>query len=162
MKISKMKGTAVVLIFILMLVGWSTFRGKMYDIDHSEVSQVLETFSHDIKSPTKVPFKDLQLWEYKKESDNQTVITLMNVNKSTLDIRVSKDKIDFNKNIKKEHVTLNGDLEGVYFPDSSGKRILVWQDHSIYYEITYYPKLTLQEVSKQQLIRMAESFRLEK
>lgn len=49
-------------------------------------------------------------------------------------------------------------LTGLFVPDENGKRILSWQDDGLHYEIVYYPKITPKEVSKKQLIRMAESF----
>ncbi|MGM0851005.1 MAG: hypothetical protein ACQEWI_00020 [Bacillota bacterium] len=70
-----------------------------------------------------------------------------------------KDEIEYPEEIKKEIIKIGSDLNGKYIPEHSGKRIILWQQGELFYEIAFSYKLTPIEVSKEQLINMAESFK---
>ncbi|KAA0563483.1 DUF4367 domain-containing protein [Bacillus sp. CH30_1T] len=143
---------------IVILVGWSVSRGKMYDYNYSEVAKKLETAPFNTNIPTKVPFEDMQLYDF--GSNNQKVeFTLFNVDKEFLTVNILKDEIEYPKEIKKENIKIGRDVNGKYIPEHSGKRIILWQHGDLFYEIAFSYKLTPIEISKEQLIKMAESFK---
>ncbi|MGD6831118.1 hypothetical protein ACQCT5_03075 [Sutcliffiella halmapala] len=140
-------------------IGWSNWSGKMYEYNHSDFSKQIEGLPFEAKVPTKVPFEKTNVsssnFDFEK---HEIVVTLTNLHKETLEVRISGKEIEYKKGFEEESVRLGDELQGVFFSDGSGKRILTWQDNDLNYEITYYYKLTPKEVSKEQLIKMAESF----
>ncbi|NMH68339.1 DUF4367 domain-containing protein [Bacillus sp. RO3] len=143
---------------LVILVGWSVSREKMYEYHYSEVAIKMETAPFNAKFPTKVPFNDMQLYEF--GSNNQKIeFTLFNVDKEFLTIKILKDEIEYPKEIKKENIEIGRDVNGKYIPEHSGKRIISWQEEDLFYEIAFSYKLTPIEISKEQLIKMAESFK---
>ncbi len=153
--------TAMV-IFIMVtsvMIGWSIGRGTMYDYDSSAIRELNNGRSFDYRIPTKVPFKDMKIIESKMDnSGQQLVIVLMNKNKEFLDVRITTNPVQYDEDIKIEKVNIGHNSKGSFIPNHDGKRILSWQDDGFYYEITYFIKLMPSEVSKKQLIKMAESF----
>jgi hypothetical protein len=158
---TKVKVVAFSLLAVLILlatVGWLN-RGKMYDFDHSEVKKELAMYNlpFEAKIPSKVPLVDMWLYEANHD-DEQVTVTLMNVNKDALGIRISKNSFHYKDDVKQKEIIIGKEKQGGFIPDDSGKRILYWEDDGVYYEITYYSKLTPMEISKKQLVKMAESF----
>ncbi|MGM0837934.1 MAG: hypothetical protein ACQEV7_17480 [Bacillota bacterium] len=140
-------------------IGWSSWSGKMYDYNHSDFAKQIEDLPFESKVPTKVPLKEMNVSTSNIDiNQQQIVVTLSNIHKETLDVRITDNKIEYKDGLEKESVRLGGGLQGIFLPDYSGKRILTWQENDIYFEITYYYKFTPIEVSKKQLIKMAESF----
>ncbi|WP_425319498.1 DUF4367 domain-containing protein [Sutcliffiella cohnii] len=66
--------------------------------------------------------------------------------------------ITYSNEIKQRKVVIHNNIEAVFIPKDTMKRILSWQDGDLYYEITYFSKVTPSELSKKQLVKMAESF----
>ncbi|WP_064093370.1 DUF4367 domain-containing protein [Rossellomorea aquimaris] len=142
----------------VLLVGWSVSRGKMYDYNYSEVAEKMESTPFNARFPTKVPFEEMRLYDF--GSKNQEVeFTLFNVDKEFLTIKITKDEIEYPEGIKKENIKIGSDLKGKYIPEHYGSRIIFWEDEELSYEITFRYKFTPIEVSKEQLIKMAESFK---
>ncbi|KGP73462.1 DUF4367 domain-containing protein [Pontibacillus yanchengensis] len=140
---------------IVILVGWAVSRGKMYDFNYSEIVEKMESTPFNASFPTKVPFEEMFLYDF--GSNNQEVeFTLFNVDKEFLRIKITKDEIEYPEGIKKENIKIGSDLKGKYIP---GSRVILWEDEDLLYEIAFFYKLTPSEVSKEQLIKMAESFK---
>ena len=150
------------IIFIMVtsvMIGWSIGSGKMYDYDSSTIRELNNGRSFEYRIPTKVPFKDMKITESKMDnSGQQLVIALMNKNKEFLDIRITTTPVQHDEDIKIEKVNIGQNSKGSFISNHDGKRILYWQDDGVYYETTYFIKLLPSEVSKKQLIKMAESF----
>lgn len=147
-----------IIIFAFCAIIFTNFRDNMYDLDHSQAAEHMENLTVKAKIPTKAPFQNMKIVQTKIE-DNKMTIELINSDKNCLDIIIAKHNTPFSNDVKKENVNINNDLKGIFIPDASGKRILQWKDRGIYYQITYYPKISPKEVSKNQLINMAESFK---
>ncbi|WP_456274718.1 hypothetical protein [Bacillus sp. AK031] len=142
----------------LILVGWSVSRGKMYDYNYSEVAEKMGSTPFNAGFPTKVPFEEMHLYDF--GSNNQEVeFTLFNADKEFLIIKITKDEIEYPEEIKKEDIKIGSDLKGKYIPEHSGSRVILWKDEELNYEITFRYKFSPIEVSKGQLIKMAESFK---
>ena len=130
----------------------------MYDYNYSEVAEKMESTPFDARSPTKVPFEEMILYDF--ASNKQEVeYTLFNVDKEFLTIKITKDEIEYPEGIKKENIKIGSDLKGKYIPEHSGSRVILWEDEELSYELAFLYKLTPSEVSKEQLIKMAESFK---
>lgn len=147
-------------VIVVMTIRLSTESNKMYDYDYLEVAKQIEIESlpFDYKFPTKVPFEQMTLYESQTDGKQQMVVTLANVHKSFLDIQISKNCIEYTDDVKRKNVSINNEFQGTFIPTHSGKRILLWEDNGVYYQITYFQKFTQYEVSKNQLVKMAESF----
>lgn len=147
-------------LILIVLIEWSSLRGKMYDYNYSDVAKQIEieSLSFETKIPTKVPFEEMYVYESRSDGEKQVTVRLFNKHKNALDIRIASNIIDYKDDLKQKDVRIGKNLEGVFISNDSGKRILSWKDEGINYEITYYSKLTPKEISKQQLIKMAESF----
>lgn len=144
---------ALVSIISIILV-WSELRGRMYDLHYiPKVSQM----SFEFKTPTKVPFAEMKVTNFSVGLEQQEAeMSLLNADINMMDIGISSSKPEYEAdNI--ERVKIGHDTYGEFIPNDSGRRILTWKDE-IYYEIIYYPKVTPEEISKTQLIQMAESF----
>ncbi|MFN7252897.1 MAG: hypothetical protein ACK4M9_19315 [Anaerobacillus sp.] len=144
------------------VLGWSSFRGKMYEYENSETIKQIEMYnlSYEIKLPNKVPFEEMWLYETNFDKNGEQVtVMLMNKNKDTLGIRISNKDFIYEADSGQNNIIIGKEKNGVLIPDNSGKRILYWNDEGINYEITYYSKLTPKEISKKQLVMMAESFK---
>jgi Domain of unknown function (DUF4367) len=142
----------------VILVGWSVSRGKMYDYNYLEVAEKMKSTPFNASLPTKVPFEEMLLYDF--GSNKQDVkFTLFNADKEFLEIKITKDKIEYPEGIKKENIKIGSDLKGKYIPEHSGSRVILWEDEELSYEIAFLYKLTPSEVSKEQLIKMAESFK---
>lgn len=148
--------TAIIISFCAII--FTNSRDNMYDLDLSEAVKYMETLTFKAKIPTKAPFQNMKTVQTKIE-DNKMTIELINSDKNCLDIIIAKHNKPFSNDVKKENIIIHNNLEGIFIPDASGKRILLWKDRGIYYQITYYPKISPKEVSKNQLINMAESFK---
>lgn len=145
-------------VIVVVTIGWSTLSGQMYEYKSSEVAKEVDHLPFDTKIPTKVPFKEMSVWESNSEGEQQVVVGLSNVDKESLDIRITNNSIEYPNDLERKNVRIGKDIEGVFIPADSNKRILSWQDDGIHYEITYFSKITPMEVSKKQLVKMAESF----
>ena len=153
--------TAMIIFVIItsVRISWSIGRGTMYDYDYSAIRELNKGQPVDYRIPTKVPFKDMKIIESKMDdSGQQMVIVLMNKNKEFLDIRITTKPVQYDEDIKIEKVNIGHNAHGSFIPNDDGKRILSWKNKDFYYEITYFIKLMPSEVSKKQLIKMAESF----
>ena len=118
----------------------------------------MESTSFKASFPTKVPFEEMLLYDF--GSNKQEVeFTLINVDKEFLRIKITKDEIEYPEGIKKENIKIGSDLKGKFIPEHSGSRVILWEDEELSYEIAYFYKLTPSDVSKEQLIKMAESFK---
>jgi hypothetical protein len=91
-----------------------------------------------------------------EKNHQQAEISLLNADINVMDIRITSSKPKYAAD-KIERVKIGHDIYGNFIPNVDGRRILTWKDE-MYYEIIFYPKLTPKEVSKTQLIQMAESF----
>ena len=154
-------GFVVLLSVIVVITIWiSTEKNKMYDYNYLEIVKEIEMESlpFDAKFPTKVPFEQMTLYESQTDRKQQMDVTLANVNKSFLEIKISKNRMEYAEGVKRKNVSIDNEFQGTFIPNHSGKRILLWEDNGIFYEITYFQKLTQYEVSKNQLVKMAESF----
>lgn len=131
----------------------------MYDFDATEVRKEIELdhLPFETKLPTQVPFKNMSLLESGSDGKTFVKVTLFNKDKNVLDFRISSNGFQYTDDTKKTRIGKN--IDGMFVPDEAGNRILSWQDEGIYYEIIYYPKLTPKELSKNQLVKMAESFK---
>lgn len=161
----QMKRSSIIAFTILLIsiggitIGWSYWNGKMYEYNHTEFSKKIEGLSLEVKVPTKVPFEKMNVSSSKFDSEKQEmVVTLTNLHKETLEVRITENEVEYKEGLEKESVLLGEGLQGIFLPDDSGKRMIAWRDNDLNYEITYYYKLTPYEVSKEQLIKMAESF----
>jgi len=161
----QMKRRSFIAITILLIIiggitiGWSNWNGKMYEYNHSEFSKHIEGLSFEAKVPTKVPFNKMKVSSPNFDSEkHEIVVTLTNLHIETLEVRITDNELEYIEGLEKESVRIGEELQGVFFPDVSGKRILSWQDEGLYYEITYFYKFSPKELSKEQLIKMAESF----
>ncbi|MEI5908185.1 hypothetical protein WAK64_14090 [Bacillus spongiae] len=149
--------TLLLVAITIMLIGWSASKGKLYDYNYSEVAKKLELSPLNAKIPTKVPFDEMQLQNFSSNSQ-QVEFTLFNVDKQSLTIKIIKDEIKYPETIKKETIKIGDNSNGIYIPEHSGKRIILWKHGGLSYEIAFGYKLTPIEVSKKQLIKMVESF----
>ncbi|MBO8155090.1 MAG: hypothetical protein H0Z32_01405 [Bacillaceae bacterium] len=161
MKKGKVLSAALIIAVIFgMTISWSSLNVEMYDYHHSEAANQMESFPFKAKLPTKIPFEDMKLMNVNIEEDKQqAVITLFNAKKNMIDIKISPHKSEYEQELTKRSVRIGKDITGIFIPEYSGKRILTWKDGQLYYEISYYYKLTKWEVSKQQLVKMAASFK---
>ncbi|WP_345240750.1 hypothetical protein [Pontibacillus salipaludis] len=100
----------------------------------------------------------MKVMDVEVNEKQQGVISLINVDKERLDIRISDLKPDSLEG-KGERVVIGDELQGKFIPNLSGRRMIMWQDDGVFYEIIFYPKLTQREISKTQLLKMAESFK---
>ncbi|MCA0151036.1 hypothetical protein LCD52_20065 [Rossellomorea vietnamensis] len=133
---------------------WSELRGRMYDLHYIPKASEM-TF--EFKTPTQVPFAKMKVTDFSVGEDQREAgISLLNADINMMDIRITSSKPEYEKG-EVERVKIGHDIFGEFIPDDSGRRILTWKD-DMYYEVIYYPKLTPKEVSKTQLIQMAESF----
>ncbi|MGG3915060.1 hypothetical protein [Rossellomorea vietnamensis] len=157
-----MRGTKRKLIFSVILVAsilsilfvWSELRDRMYDLHYTPNASQM---AFEFKAPTKVPFAEMKVTDFSVgEDQGEAEMSLLNADINMMDIRISSSKPEYAKdNIEK--VKIGSDFYGDFIPNDSGRRVLTWKDE-MYYEVIYYPKLTPKEVSKTQLIQMAESF----
>ncbi|PFA69724.1 hypothetical protein CN378_02850 [Bacillus sp. AFS015802] len=132
---------------------WSEFRERMYDLYYTPKASQM-TF--EFKTPTQVPFAEMKVNDFSVGEDQQEAEMSLNADINMMDIRISSSKPEYEAD-KVERVKIGHDTFGDFIPNNSGRRILAWKD-DMYYEIIYYPKVTPKEVSKIQLIQMAESF----
>ncbi|UXH43894.1 hypothetical protein N5C46_20000 [Rossellomorea vietnamensis] len=140
---------------LTILFVWSELRGRMYDLHYiPKASQM--TF--EFKTPTQVPFAEMKVTDFSVSGDHQEAeMSLLNADINMMDIRISSSKPEYSKD-KIEKVKIGSESYGEFIPNDSGRRVITWKD-DMYYEVIYYPKLTPKEVSKTQLIQMAESFK---
>ncbi|QST01051.1 hypothetical protein IMZ31_05650 [Pontibacillus sp. ALD_SL1] len=147
----------ILAVITALAIGWYTFRGKVYDAHLAEDIEQMDKLSFEVKTPTKVPFKEMKVMDVEIDGKQQAVISLINVDKERLDIQMSELKPEFS-GVTSEQVVIGEDSQAKFIPNLSGRRILTWQEDDVFYEIIFYPKLTPREVSKRQLVKMAESF----
>ncbi|KPL57957.1 hypothetical protein [Rossellomorea vietnamensis] len=147
--------TAILFASIITIIFvWSELRGRMYDLHYTPKASQM-TF--EFKTPTQVPFAEMKVTDFSVGGDQQEAeMSLLNADINMMDIRISSSKPEYAKD-KIERVKIGSDFYGEFIPNDSGRRVLTWKDE-MYYEVIYYPKLTPNEVSKTQLIQMAESF----
>ncbi|BCB05232.1 hypothetical protein [Bacillus sp. KH172YL63] len=142
----------------VLMVGWSVSRGKMFDFNESELAKKMEGAPFQVKVPTKVPFEDMELYKHKYSSE-EIEFTLFNADKEFLTVRAVKEEMEYPEEIKKKEMTIGSDGHGQYIPDYAGNRIISWQNEDLFYELAYSYKFSPGEVSRGQLMKMAESFR---
>ncbi|MEI2666518.1 hypothetical protein [Rossellomorea sp. LJF3] len=137
------------------LLVWSELRERMYDLHYTPKASQM-TF--EFKTPTQVPFAEMKVTDFTVgEDQREAEMSLLNADINMMDIRISSSKPEYEAD-KIERVEIGQDMYGDFIPNDAGRRILTWKD-DLYYEMIYYPKLTPREVSKTQLIQMAESFK---
>ncbi|WP_226673544.1 hypothetical protein [Rossellomorea aquimaris] len=156
-KVTKPKVIFTVLLctsILIILFVWSELRGRMYDLHYTPKASQM---SFEFKTPTQVPFTEMKVTEFSVGKDQQEAeMSLLNADKNMIDIRVTSSKPQYAKD-KIKRVKIGHDFYGEFIPNDSGRRVLTWKD-DMYYEVIYYAKLTPKEVSKTQMIQMAESF----
>ncbi len=155
------RGILVLVVLLLAAAGggWTYARGNMHEYDYTQETKQLkrEKLPMAIKLPERMPFPDMKVWETYSDGVGQVELTFMNKNKNTVELVIKKEEFEYQEGLKQEEVRI-GDLEGLFIPDDGDKRILYWEDEGIHYQITYIPLLTPGEVSRTQMIKMAESF----
>ncbi|PRX75966.1 hypothetical protein B0G93_111100 [Bacillus sp. V-88] len=153
-KRKRLYSVIVVASILTILFIWSELRDRMYDLHYTPKASQM-TF--EFKTPTQVPFAEMKVTGFTVgEDQREAEMSLLNADINMMDIRISSSKPEYEAD-KIERVKIGHDIYGDFIPDIAGRRVLSWKD-DLYYEVTYYPKLTPKEVSKTQLIQMAESF----
>ncbi|TYS68253.1 DUF4367 domain-containing protein [Sutcliffiella horikoshii] len=155
----KITGMAILLTFLVgLIVGWSTWKGKLYEYDHETFQSIAASLTFENKVPMEMPFKGLEVSQRNFEKEKEKLnVTLTNINKETLEVYIGKEPKESFDELVGEEVQINNS-RGTFISKDSGKSILAWQENDVHYQITYFYKLTPKEVSKKALIRMAEGF----
>ncbi|MDX8344980.1 hypothetical protein [Rossellomorea sp. YZS02] len=153
-KVTRLQIIVSVLLFAsVVTIGfvWTEHRGRMHDLQYTSKS------NHEFKFPSQVPFAEMIVTDFSVGENQQTAaISLLNADKNMMDIRITSSKPEYESE-KTKRVKIGEDMYGEFIPNDSGRRVLTWKD-DLYYEVIYYAKLTPKEVSKTQMVQMAESF----
>ncbi|WP_339146639.1 MULTISPECIES: DUF4367 domain-containing protein [unclassified Sutcliffiella] len=155
----RMIGLALLLTFMVGLaIVWSIWNGKLYEYNREPFYMAAENLPFEKKIPTYVPFKEMEVAQRNLDADKESLtVTLSNINKEYMDVYIGVKETEAFKSMKQQKIHI-GENNGVFISDEEGKRILAWEENDVNYEITFYYKLTPKEVSKKQLIKMAEAF----
>ncbi|MCG1022891.1 DUF4367 domain-containing protein [Sutcliffiella horikoshii] len=155
----RMISFALLLTFMVgLFIGWWVWNGKLYEYDQQPFYMAAENLPFEKKIPTKVPFEEMEVSQRNLDADKESLtVTLSNINKEYIDVYIGAKETEGLESMKQQKVQIGG-RNGAFISDEEGKRILAWQENDIHYQITYYYKLTPKEVSKKQLIQMAEAF----
>jgi hypothetical protein len=149
-----------VVIFFLAACGNSGTSSNLEDFDNSNLKEELSAKAFQPKLPTKTPFEvtDAQVSnapnqdtvltiDFTNSGESSNYMGLMAVNGKN----VESSKMEF------EEVKI-GDIKGKYAVNNAGTMILKWTENGISYDLTYFGKQSEKEITKEELIKTAESF----
>ncbi|TYS55921.1 hypothetical protein FZC74_17840 [Sutcliffiella horikoshii] len=121
----KITGMAILLTFLVGLtVGWSIWKGKLYEYDHEAFQSIAASLTFENKVPMEVPFEELEVSQRNFDKQNEKLnVTLTNVNKETLEVYIGIEPKESLDELKEEEVQINNN-RGTFISKDSGKRIL--------------------------------------
>ncbi|MEI5909642.1 DUF4367 domain-containing protein [Bacillus spongiae] len=160
-----MKKTFVFLtvLFLTACANFGAF-SSLEDFDNSSLKEELKGMAFQPKLPTITPFKvtDTQVI-YDENQDNLMVIDFMSLDESDNRVNNRMSLEAFNggnieeRNMRREEVEI-GEITGRYKVNDAEAMILEWDKDGIYYSLIFYGKQSEKEVTKEELIKTAESF----
>jgi hypothetical protein len=146
----------------LLLLGCnSTNSTALTEFDNSQLKEKIKDAKFQPKLPTKLPFEvsnaefnpppnsgDTLIFDFTSEGED---------NNNHLGLKIVKGKIISTDN-KGEKVEI-GDNDGRYAENDADTQTLTWQEEEISYSLTYFGNQSDKEISKEELIKTAESFK---
>ncbi|WP_456270970.1 DUF4367 domain-containing protein [Bacillus sp. AK031] len=148
-------------ITILILFGCSSSNSTLHNFDTSQLEKEMDTLSFQPKLPTKIPFEETNAqFSQPPSSENIITIDFMSTGESTnhLGLMIVNGKSVESSDLEFEEVTI-GNNKGKYAVNNAGAMIVKWTDNNISYDLGYYGQQSDKEITKEELIETAESFK---
>jgi hypothetical protein len=147
-------------IVCLSLVGCNQ-ESTLYEYDNSALQKKLhkmDLVDYDIRTPSIMPFKVAD--EQIETNGRLITVTFHGKNEEKLDLKIVKQPdVNYVAGDDREEIMV-GDEKGVYLIPSGRKSIMIinWNIGPVAYDMGYYNLLSKKEISKVDLIKIAESF----
>jgi hypothetical protein len=155
-----MKKLFVFVVFLFLAAcGNSGDSSSLESFDNSNLKEELNREAFQPMLPTKTPFEviDAQV-SHPPNQDNVLMIDFMSSGKSNhMGLMVVVGKNIESSLMGFEEVKI-GDLKGKYAVKDTEAKILKWTEDGISYDLTYFEKQSKEDITKKELIKMAESF----
>ncbi|MFD1020981.1 DUF4367 domain-containing protein [Thalassobacillus hwangdonensis] len=133
----------------------------LHKFDNENLLNQLENESFQPKLPTKLPFKasHAQFTRPPNQTNLISIDIFSDDEKSDhLSMMVVKGDMESVSQSGFEQVEI-GNIQGYYVKNQAGAMLLYWTDNSIDYQMTYFSPQSESEVTKEELIETAESFK---
>jgi hypothetical protein len=152
------KAFFLLLLYSAVLFGCEEKGANMYGFDYTDIALEVRNFSYDVKLPKSLPFGDIEAHTTVLPNGDEADVELTSPNGNTFVIQIRKDPIEYDGSIEYEEVEVEEDVKGLYYKDYNGKVKTAWQEDGIYYDITYHPIESRDEINKYGIVNMAGSF----
>ncbi len=155
-----MKRFSVLIIMLCLVVfGCSKNNPNLIKFDNSKLSSQLKESTYHPKLPTQLPF-EVKSAQADIQPNEGKVITIYIVGKDgeQMGISIVNRKVEYGDNLKREKVKF-GNKKGSYTKNDAGSMTLEWVDSGIHYDLTYFSKQSKKDISKEDLIDTAKSFK---
>lgn len=138
----------------------STNSTSLPEFENSTLKEKIKDAEFQPKLPTKLPF-DASKAEFNPppNSDDTLIFDFTSEGEDKnnhLGLKVVKGK-KISRDNKGEEVEI-GDNSGFYAENDADTQTLTWQEEEISYTLTYFGNQSYKEISKEELIKTAESF----
>ncbi|KGX85915.1 hypothetical protein [Pontibacillus marinus] len=152
-----MRKTLSTLLFIPLLISCSNQSSEVQAYKVTKVLNKIEDETFNSALPTQLPFK-LDLIQVKPTPKGQPGHFIEYVGKQgqMIELFVTTSEVNFSKENFSE-VSIS-DLKGWY--TEKGPQILAWEQNTTHYKLSYYSFKSDKDVTKQQMIQVAESLEL--
>lgn len=148
-------------LFIIGCSNGSQGKDALHTYGHQDLALKLEKEPFQSKLPTKMPFKVVdtgfepspiepereRVQSFDFYGDDKEHISLMVVNGGSVSSKAEFEQVE------------SGDFTGEYAVNDSEEKLLKWKDGKKHYRITFYAFTTDTEVTKEDLINTAKSFK---
>jgi hypothetical protein len=152
------KAFFLLLLFSAVLYGCEEQGAYMYGFDYTDIALDVRDFSYDVKLPNYLPFEDMEAHTTILPNGDEADLELKSPGGNTFVIQIRKDPIEYDGSIEYEEVEVEEDVKGLYYEDYNGNVKTAWQEDGIYYDITYHPIESKNEINKSAIVNMAGSF----
>ncbi|UOY92411.1 DUF4367 domain-containing protein [Ectobacillus sp. JY-23] len=142
-----------------LIVACSKGNNDLQNFDKTKLVSEVKKAEFQPKLPTQMPFQ-VKSTDVSSLGTQKNVMTIMFVGEGgeQMGLQIVKGNVEYADDLKRETIKI-GSKEGYYVKNDAGAQMLNWKDNGISYDLTYFSKQSKKEISKEQLIGVAESFK---
>ncbi|SET52121.1 protein of unknown function [Salinibacillus kushneri] len=152
------KGFVLLFFAIFLITGCSNQNSDMYEVNQTDVTEKLDNIDFEYKLPMKMPF-EVESTQINQPPTDQSMfsVAFYGVGGEYLFLDVSNSDVKQSTGNQTEEVSIDN-LKGTFLEHNQGAKVLFWKENEVTYQLSLKESGDQDRYSKEDLIKIAESF----